>query len=231
MAEGEAGAPQWARRRWGRPAVGVLRSRVRERGRRRGRRCRGSRVEGGGHQRRWQWKGRSGHLNELNDTSGSSGRQLGGGRPWGRREAVSGKGLPVMSAMSGSRVGEGGRQQGRRCREAESREAARRRRISAAWRHTMWNPLVSRILVHGIMLYIGGTFFVSVILMWSALLIIGVGCPPINKPALVQRTMACVKEDIQQWRHGCLKSFLFDLNPIHLPPTPPLWIRCVAATL
>jgi hypothetical protein len=47
------------------------------------------------------------HLNELNDASGSSGRQLEGGQPWGRQEAVSGMGPPVTSAMPGSRIREG----------------------------------------------------------------------------------------------------------------------------
>jgi hypothetical protein len=64
------------------------------------------------------------HLNELDNTGGSSVRQLGGSRPWGRREAESGKGivgdvndagkqsrgrgLPARSTMPGSRVEGGG---------------------------------------------------------------------------------------------------------------------------
>jgi hypothetical protein len=53
-------------------------------------------------------EGKAGHLNELDDAGGSSGRQLGGGRPWGHREAESEKGPPMTSAMPGSRVGGGG---------------------------------------------------------------------------------------------------------------------------
>jgi hypothetical protein len=176
MAKGEAGAPQWARRWWGRPVVGALRSRVGEGSCRQGRRCRGSRVKGRGCRQWWQWKGRPGHLNELDDASGSSGRQLRGGRPWGHREAELGKGPPPTSAMPGSRVREGGHRRGRRCREAESREVVCRWWISATWWRTMWNPPVSRISVHGTVLYIGGTFLVSDILMWPAPMIIGVSC-------------------------------------------------------
>jgi hypothetical protein len=40
----------------------------------------------------------------------------------------------------------------------------------------MRNPVLSRVTIRGTMLYIGGSFFVLVVLMWSALVIIGIGC-------------------------------------------------------